>query len=156
MSGNSRDLEKRFAREVEGLWLTAPTTPFEELVNALRQIRKKYLAEPNGNAKTSLEIERRISEYALEFALSHGRQLSVCRRKFNECASLGFTDSFREAHFRLLYAESIAKRGHGRAALTMIHETVALLNLSSKGKKPIKAQEQHYRKWADRIACSLE
>jgi hypothetical protein len=146
---------KRFAREVEGLWLTSSDSSFLELVKALGQIRKKYLAEPNGNAKKHLEIERRISEHALEFALSHQRPLTTCRRMFVKCASFGFTDPSREAHFRLLYAESMAKRGHRKAALAKIRETVKLLDLNSKRKKLDKNQDQMFREWSERITRGL-
>jgi hypothetical protein len=154
--GNWRAWGKSFAREVDGLWLRSSTSTFGELAKGLRQIRKKYLAGSTGNAMVSLEIKRRISENALEFALSHRCQLTVCRRKFKECASFGFTDSSREAYFRLLYAESIAKRGHHRAARAMVLETIRLLNLNSKGKKLVKSHAQTYRKWAGRIVGSLE
>jgi hypothetical protein len=146
---------KRFAREVEGLWLTSSDSSFAQLVKALGQIRKKYLAEPNGNTKKHLEIERRISEQALEFALSHQCALTVCRRMFAKCASLGFTDPSREAHFRLLYAESMAKRGHRKAALAKVRETVTLLDLNSKRKKLDKSQDQMFREWSERITRGL-
>ena len=147
---------KKFAHEVEGLWLASPGISFEDLLRSLRHIRTKYLMELEGDAKATLEIKRRISEYALEFALSHGCSLTVCRGKFRECQSLGFTDSFREAHFCLLYAESIAERGHRRAALTVSRKTIALLDLASKGRKAKNEQVQTYRKWAQRIVSKVE
>ena len=147
---------KNFAREAEGLWLGASSLTYEELLMALRRIEKKYLAECDLDAKAKLEMRRRVCEYELEFALSHERQLTVCRRKFNQCASLGFTDAFREAHFRLRYAESVARRGHLNAARTMIRGAVASLDLNSKDERLNKDQVRTYKRWADRIVRSLE
>ncbi len=147
---------RAFAREAEGLWRRAPSLAYEELLETLARIEKKYLAESDLSAKARLEIKRRISEYALEFALSHHRRLTVCRKKFDRCAVLGFTDIFREAHFRLLYAESVAGRGHANAARKMIRGAVALLDRDSKGGRLNKDQVRTYKKWAEKIVCSLE
>ena len=147
---------RRFAREVEGLLLVASDLTYDELFSSLRRIRGNYLSELKMDSTASLEIRRRISEHELEFALERSRPLAVCRRKFKQCALLKFTDPSREAHFRLLYAESMAKRRHRRASFLMVRATITLLNLNREGKKLNREQDKAYRKWAARIMRDLE
>src|SRR6185437_10977209 len=125
---------------------------FREFARRLRAIEHKYLPAINNDAVFALELRRRVAENMLEASIVHKCSLRFCMKKLNENFSLGFSNRWREVHFRLRYAEAFLVRGSSRTAMRMACEADNLISdLTRTNGRYGKMQAETYRTWVARI-----
>ena len=153
--GQSR-LERAFAIEVESKWSESFKGTFSEAARGLRLIEHKYVVALADNPALVLEIKRRVAEHLLKLSLSHRCPVRVCREKLKANIRLGFSDSWREVHFRILYAQELLLRGSRIAGSRMLAKIDSLIcGLEKRGGKYNKIEAETHRAWVRRIKSQV-
>ena len=149
-------LVRAFTKEIESRLWNSPKGTFGEFARDLRRIERKYVVALEDNSALALEIRRRVAEYLLQSSVAHGCALRLCKEKLKRNLQLGFTDGWREVHFRTMFAEALVQRGGLRAGKRMLAEARNLTSeLEKKGAKENKSQAETYRTWMSRLETAL-
>ena len=157
LTGDQTRHARAFAREVDALWMGALNGTFREFARRLRAMERKYLAALKNDAVSTLEVRRRVAENILEASIFHKCTLRFCMEKLNENFRLGFSNRWREVHFRLRYAEASLLRGSSKTAIRMVCEVADLISdLERTNRKYDKMQAETYRVWVARIDAAIE
>lgn len=149
---NQYRLERAFAIEVESKWLESLKGTFSEAVRDLRRIERKYVVALGDNPALALEIRRRVAEHLLKLALFHKCPIRACAYRLKANLDLGFSDSWREVHFRILYAEALLSRGSSIAGTRMLRKARGLIRgLEKKGGRYNKSEAETHGAWIRRV-----
>jgi hypothetical protein len=141
-----------FAKEIEACWSASFQGTYSDFARDLRRIERKYVVALKNEPPYALEVRRRAAEYMLQSAIAHKCTIRLCSEKLKRNLQLGFTDRWREVHFRLMYAEALLMRGNSRTAIRMVGEVINVIGeLEKEGRKYDKRQAEVYRTWVSRI-----
>lgn len=127
MPSNEREKSKQKASRALGdaiarISAVAPSTPFDALLAAYREIESKHLVDVAGDEESERETRRRIAEAILYSATSKRIAAEEARTYFDHLENLGYTTLEQKSNAYLIYARYCVAVGHHDEASHLLQQ----------------------------------